>query len=100
NEYWVMEPGFLDGANMIDKQQRGPEDSIEEELNKEALLHAEIATPRIGEVYQKNDTNPVFQAMVVAVHGRTIHLGGNITVPVEEITDTDRWSFVLNPKEQ
>jgi len=100
NEYWVMTPGFLDGAKTIDKQQSDSDMSVDEELKEESYLHTEIATPRIGEVYQKNDTEPVFQAMVVAIQGRTVYLGGNMSVQMEEITDTDKWSYVLNPREQ
>lgn len=38
--------------------------------------------------------------MVIAIEGRTIHLGGDIVVPAEELVDTDKWTFVLNVYQQ
>src|SRR5699024_12158562 len=94
-EYWVMTPGLLDGANVIDQVEKNEyDDTIENESLKES--YADIAAPKVGQVYQKNDSDPVIQAMVVAIEGRTVYLGSNIVVQSEEITDTDKWSLVLN----
>lgn len=99
-EYWVMVPGLLEGANVIDKQTPDPNENPDAELEDPDTLHPVLAAPRIGDVYQKNDSDPVFQAMVVAVQGRTIYLGGNMTVQSEELTDSDKWSYVLNALDQ
>lgn len=98
-EYWVMTPGLLDRANVIDQLERDEsEESSDYEPPKES--YADIAAPVVGQVYQKNDSNPVIQAMVVAIEGRTVYLGTNIKVQSEEITDTDKWSLVLNVRDQ
>lgn len=98
-EYWVMTPGLLDGANIIDQLEKNEyADTIENESLKES--YADIAAPKVGQVYQKNDSDPVIQAMVVAIEGRTVYLGSNIIVQSEEITDTDKWSLVLNVHDQ
>src|SRR5699024_8758153 len=98
-EYWVMTPGLLDGANVIDQLEKNEyADTIENESRKES--YADIAAPKVGRVYPKNDADPLIQAMVVASEGRTVYLGSNIVVQGEEITDTDKWSLVLNVHDQ
>ncbi|MGM8366628.1 hypothetical protein ACLIBG_14315 [Virgibacillus sp. W0181] len=98
HEYWVMEEGRLEGANIIDRQDQ----TIPEEAETQAQLQTnhDIAAPKIGHVYQKNDSNPIIQAMVVATEGRTCYLGNHMEVPVEEIMNTDKWTHVLNVNEQ
>lgn len=98
NEYWVMTPGLLEDATIIDQQY--PDATVEKKQAEQSGIMPEATTPKIGEVYQKNDSEPVLQAMVVAIKGRTIILGGDYEVEVEEITDTDRWSFILNVRDQ
>src|SRR5690625_722035 len=101
NEYWAMVPGLLEGATIIDYQFPDAESAgmIEtSELTDESQM--EVPLPKIGDIFQKNDTDPFFQAMVVAIDGQTIHLGGNVQVPAEELVDTDRWTFILNVYEQ
>src|SRR5699024_4994351 len=89
-EYWVMTPGVSDGENVIDRLEKNAyADTIENESLKES--YADIAAPKVGQVYEKNDADPVIQAMVVAIEGRTVYLGSNIIVQSEEITDTDKW---------
>ena len=98
NEYWVMRPGLLDDANVIDQLDRNiPEVTAGYTPPKES--YADLAAPKVGQVYQKNDAEPPLQAMVVAIEGRTAYLGANIKVQFEEITDTDKWSLILNVRE-
>lgn len=100
-EYWVMAPGLLEGATIIDQQHPDPESAPDsDDLEDADLLQADLTAPQIGDVYQKNDTEPVFQTMVTAIEGRTIYLGGNLQVQSEEITDTDRWTYIFNIHEQ
>jgi len=97
NEYWVMTPGLLDGANVIDQLVPDEQDEpMSKQQDKSIQLEKEIMTPKIGDIYQKNDADPIFQAMVVAIDGRTIHLGGNITVQTETLMNTDTWTFIIN----
>src|SRR5690625_1474438 len=97
NEYWVMTPGLLDGANVIDKLIPDEQDEpMSKQKDKYIPLEKEIMTPKIDDIYQKNDADPILQAMVVAIDGRTIHLGGNITVQTETLMTTDTWTFTIN----
>lgn len=98
DEYWVMEPGLLDNATRIDKEDPGDQ-SLEEELDIVDTVHPNFTTPKIGDVYQKNDEAELMQVMVVAIRGRTIYLGNGEQVQAEEIMNTDKWSYVINPFE-
>lgn len=100
NEYWTMTPGLIDGATKIDHEQADSDNNLDTDLEDPDTMHPALAVPRIGDVYQKNDTDPIYQAMVVAIQGRTIHLGGNVSVQVEEVIDTDQWTYVLNYRDQ
>lgn len=96
DEYWVMVPGLEEGATNIDLQD--PDAVMAEELD---LLQPEtgmtdLYSPRIGDVYQKNDTDPILQTMIVAIQGQTVFLGGNIEVEMDILKDRDKWSYVLN----
>ncbi|HLR69923.1 MAG TPA: hypothetical protein VK085_00650 [Pseudogracilibacillus sp.] len=94
NEYWVMVPGLEDGANIIDL----PDGNLSEEESEivEKAAETEAAMPHMGDVYQKNDSEPIIQAMVIAIKGHIVYLGGDLKVPLDEITNTDKWSFVHN----
>ncbi len=103
NEYWVMEPGFSEGATNIDQPDRlDPSEAIPEVEGYEfsEFIQDAIQTPKVGDVYQKNDHEPVIQAMVIAIKGRIVYLGGNMEVPADEIMNTDKWSYVLNVMDQ
>lgn len=97
HEYWVMEPGLSDGAQKIDRQNPDIKDEEEEDTNK---VDEKPYIPKIGDVYQKNDSDPLLQAMVLATEGRTVYLGGGMEVSVSELTDSDKWSLVINVWEQ
>jgi len=93
-EYWVMVPGLEDGANIIDTQDgvltESEEMPIEEpHVSEDSILH-------MGDVFQKNDSEPVIQAMIIAIQGRTVHLGGDLSASVDELADQEKWSFVHN----
>src|SRR5699024_9978878 len=94
NEYWKMTVGLIDDATKIDKQHPDHDSSIIENADDEGPLHPDLRTPKIGDVFQKNDSEPVFQAMVIAIQGRDIYLGGDLKVASEDLTDTDQWSYI------
>src|SRR5690625_1278351 len=94
NEYWVMVPGLEEGATIIDTQDGNPS-AIEEEIVEDATF-PEASIPRMGDVYQKNDSEPIIQSMVIAIKGRTVYLGGNLEASPEELVDSEKWSFVHN----
>lgn len=95
HEYWVMVPGLSDGATTIDLQD--PDGGTDGEAVEPIVGDTpETYVPKIGDVYQRNDSKPLVQAMVVAVKGKNVYLGSDIVVRVEALTDTDRWSYLLN----
>lgn len=99
NEYWVMVRGLIENATKIDWQ--NPELREEKEGEEEfEAFEAELQVPKIGDVYQKNDSEPLFQAMVVAIEGHDVFLGGGIKVSTYELTNPDKWSLVINALEQ
>lgn len=105
NEYWVMVPGLEAGATMIDLQNPNAEivnDPVKDGSAglKESEIFQGARLPKIGDVFQKNDSEPLLQAMVVAIKERTIYLGGELQVDVDDLMDNETWSFVLNVLEQ
>lgn len=95
NEYWVMVPELLEGARIIDRQQPDLETPLapmeEPPLTVEA---AEPYTPRIGDVFQKNDSTPVIHAMVIAIADETVYLGGGFEVTLEDLSNPHQWSYI------
>jgi len=96
DEYWVMVPGIEDGATIIDLQDPNAEMAEEQESQPSETDLTETYTPRIGDVYQKNDCDPIVQAMVVSIQGQNVYLGGNLEVEMDILTDNEKWSYVLN----
>jgi len=91
-EYWVMVPGLEEGATIIDRAQPDGDEPIEQEEMQE---HEPIPVyiPKIGDVFQKNNSDPAIQAMVVAIKGETVYLGGDIEVHIDKLTKSDVWSL-------
>lgn len=96
NEYWVMVPEFSEGATKIDWQ----DPSLRDDEDKEKDLNAaQPPLPKIGDIYQKNDTNPLLQVMVVGLEGQTVYLGDGTTITVQDLIYSDEWSLVIEPLE-
>lgn len=99
HEYWVMVPGLKDDATIIDFQLQ-PEDLADEQ----EIIHEETELPvtyipKIGDVYQKNDSQPATQAMIVAIIGQFVYLGGNLEVKMSVLIDSEKWTHVPNELE-
>ncbi|WP_432361386.1 hypothetical protein [Sporosarcina sp. UB5] len=94
SEYWVMVPRLEEGATIIDRANPDAQaPNAHEEIRQE--LHSEPTyTPKIGDVFQYNKSDPVIQAMVVAIEGETVYLGGDIEVHVSKLTNSDAWSLL------
>lgn len=97
NEYLLMVPGRIDGSHPIDYYHI---ENVESEnlqdidsSNLPNLYHQML--PTIGDVYKKKD-NDVFEAMVVAIRGQTVFLGGGIELTQEELMNSDKWEFLYN----
>ncbi|WP_301108425.1 hypothetical protein [Sporosarcina sp.] len=94
NEYWVMMPGLEEGATIIDMEHPDANYLTQQEEEKPEITMPETYNPKIGDVYQSNNSEPVIQAMVVAIQGETAFLGGDLEVKIDELTDPNSWSFV------
>lgn len=101
NEYWVMVPGILDDAVIIDLQNSDPEyEAGVYEASHDVIVSEEQYSPKIGDIYQKNDSDPLIQAMIIAIKGETIILGGNLEVPVDDLKDSEKWSLMHDALDQ
>ncbi|HLS07352.1 MAG TPA: hypothetical protein VK079_05285 [Bacillota bacterium] len=96
-EYWVMVEGLADDATKIDWQ--NPDLKVEEDELIDRLLE-ETYYPKVGNVYQKNDSDPLLHVMVVAIEGQTVYLGNGMKVTITELNDSDKWSLIVNPLDQ
>ncbi|WP_262176802.1 hypothetical protein [Saccharococcus sp. Marseille-Q5394] len=92
SEYWVMVPGLEEGATIIDRAQHdGNEPTAQAKVEEHHPIPIHI--PKIGDVYQKNNSDPVVLAMVVAIKGETVYLGGDIEVHIDKLTKSGVWSL-------
>lgn len=96
HEYWVMVPGLEDGATIIDLQHPATDIADEQVLQPVEAELPETYIPKIGDVYQKNDSDPITQAMIIAIKGQTVYLGGNLEVKMSQLIDNEKWSYVPN----
>ncbi|WP_376781636.1 hypothetical protein [Sporosarcina ureae] len=94
NEYWVMMPGLEDGANIIDMEIPDAQYNKTQVEEKSKVSVPQAHQPKIGDVYQCNTKDPVLQAMVVAIQGETVYLGGNLEMNINELNDAESWSLV------
>ncbi|CAM3661819.1 hypothetical protein [Marinicrinis lubricantis] len=97
NEYMLMIPGRAHDSHPIDFQ--NPDHAAVENLeDTESHIHLsnDELLPKLGDVYKQKDSDHVFEAMVVAIQGQTVYLGGHLEVPQYELMDTDKWEFLYN----
>lgn len=94
SEYWVMKPGLLEDANIIDLQEANGEMADEVADMTEVLI-----TPQIGDIFQKSGTNTTMQAMVIAIDGDTIYLGNGETIIADKLLNDTQWQFVNHVKD-
>ena len=96
NEYWVMVEGLEDGSTLIDLKE--PDLTSEADIMTEQF-EANILESNgvnIGDVYQKNNSDPLIQAMVIAKRGKNVYLGGDLKVKESDLMSSDNWSFIIN----
>ncbi len=91
NEYLLMVPGRHQESKRIDyKDIQDGQDSIDDDqLNYHVELYVSI-----GDVYRKIDNQ--IEAMVIAIQGTTIFLGGGFQLPQEDLLDSSKWEFLYN----
>lgn len=93
NEYLLMVPGRDDNSNPI--EYRDIENIDESNLNDQSDINNDLL-PVIGDVYRKNENDEVIEAMVIAIQGNTIFLGGGLELSNDELIDHVKWEFLYN----
>lgn len=94
HEYWVMVPELLADATIIDLQHPNEHSVDAQDPAPPTNTWPETSTPRIGDVYQKTNSDPDIQTMVIAIKGQTIYLGGDLKVSQDDLTDRKQWTFI------
>lgn len=94
HEYLLMVPGRHENSNSIEYfETQNDEDSNLNILQYEDALNTML--PSIGDVYKKNDSKET-QAMVIAIQGNTIILGGGFELTQEDLMDIEKWEFLYS----
>jgi hypothetical protein len=97
NEYLLMVPGRHEHSNPI--EYRDIQNIDDSSLNDLSNFNADML-PSIGDVYRSNNKDASIEAMVVAIQGNTIFLGGNLELALEELINTEKWEFLYNLLDQ
>jgi hypothetical protein len=94
-EYMLMIPGRAPDSNPIDYENtEGTE--VDNEQNIDVSTIDSDLLPSIGDIYKKKDSTELFEAMVIAVKGQNVYLGGGIELSLAELINTDQWEFLYN----
>jgi len=97
SEYLLMVPGRNEFSNPIEYLDiQNIDDSS---LNDQSNFNADML-PTIGDVYRSNDKDASMEAMVVALQGNTIFLGGGLELAVEDLMNIEKWEFLYNLLDQ
>ncbi|GAA3314825.1 hypothetical protein GCM10020331_008360 [Ectobacillus funiculus] len=92
-----MVPGRAPDSHPIDyKDMANVEENFDDAGPQIVHPYGELSA-QLGDVYKKKDNDVLIEAMVIAIKGQTIYLGGGLEVPHEELMDTDKWEFQYNP---
>ncbi len=97
NEYLLMVPGRHEHSNPI--EYRDIQNIDDSSLNDLSNFNADML-PSIGDVYRSNDKDESIEAMVVAIQGNSVFLGGNLELALEELMNTEKWEFLYNLLDQ
>lgn len=96
-EYLLMIPGRAPDSHPIDyKNMVNVEEDIGGDYPQTIQPYSELSV-QLGDIFKKRNSDVLFEAMVVAMKGQTIYLGGGHEVPYEELMDTEKWEFQFNP---
>lgn len=97
NEYLLMVPGRHEHSNPI--EYRDIQNIDDSNLNDLSNFNADML-PSIGDVYRSNDKDESIEAMVIAIQGNTVFLGGNLELALEELMNTEKWEFLYHLLDQ
>lgn len=96
SEYMLMVPGRFEFSNPIDYKDKP--DSIDDDLDNNTLSTNNDFSPSIGDIFKKIDNE--LEAMVIAIQGQTVFLGGGFQLPQEELMDQEKWEYLFNISDQ
>lgn len=98
NEYLLMVPGRTNDSHPIDYENIESVDA--ENLQEDGFAPLHYANneliPTLGDIYKKKSNDESYEAMVVAIKGETVFLGGGLELSQEELMNTDEWDFLYN----
>lgn len=98
NEYLLMISGRAPNSHPIDFQ--NTESAINENFEEIGFNHLNNPDielfPTIADIYKRKDSTELLEAMVVAIKGQTVYLGGGLEVSQEELMNKDKWEFLYN----
>lgn len=98
NEYLLMVPGRAPDSHPIDyKDMENVEEEILDDIGHQIILPDGELSSKLGDIYKKRNGDVLLEAMVVAIKGQTIYLGGGFELSQEELMDPDQWEFQYNP---
>ncbi|SOC40703.1 hypothetical protein [Ureibacillus acetophenoni] len=92
SEYLLMVPGRFEYSNPIDYKDKSY--SNEEYWDENDLLNDDEFSLSIGDVFKKTDIG--LEAMVIAIQGDTVFLGGGFQLHQKELMDYGKWEYLYN----
>ncbi|TKC16747.1 hypothetical protein [Robertmurraya kyonggiensis] len=97
SEYLLMVPGRAPDSHPIDYKDMVNADENLDETESQIIHPYSDLSVQLGDVYKKKDNDVLIEAMVVAIKGHTVYLGGELEIPHEELMNSDMWEFQYNP---
>lgn len=97
SEYLLMVPGRAPDSHPIDYKDMASVDENLDETESQIIHPYSDLSVQLGDVYKKKDNDVLIEAMVVAIRGHKVYLGGGLEIQHEELMNTDMWEFQYNP---
>jgi hypothetical protein len=98
NEYLLMVPGRANGSTSIDYQNSEGVDAtnLQDVDSNDSHNPNNEHFPAIGDIYKMKSHDEGYEAMVVALKGGMVYLGGGLELSQEELMNIDKWEFLYN----
>jgi hypothetical protein len=98
NEYLLMVPGRANGSTCIDYQNSEGVDAtnLQDVDSNDSHNPNNEHFPAIGDIYKMKSHDEGYEAMVVALKGGMVYLGGGLELSQEELMNSDKWEFLYN----
>ncbi len=97
SEYLLMVPGRAPDSHPIDYKDMVNVDENMDMIDSQIIHPYSDLSAQLGDVYKKKDSDVLIEAMVIAIKGHTVYLGGGLVLPHEQLMNTDMWEFQYNP---